>query len=85
MNKYLSTLIFYAVSFLTIFLLTKLSPDAHDGGLGFGSLAIILLLLILIALIGVNIYRGAKKDKGYFIIAGIHLIVLLASVFTLFL
>jgi hypothetical protein len=85
MNKYLSTLIFYAVSFLIIFLLNKLSPNAQDGGLGLGSLAIILFFLLLIVLIGVNIYRAAKKDKQYYIIGGIHLVVLLGGVFTLFL
>jgi hypothetical protein len=64
MNKYLSTLIFYSVSFLIIFLLNKLSPNAQDGGLGFGGLAIILLSFVLLVLIGVNIYRGAKKIMG---------------------
>lgn len=85
MNKYLVTLLFYAGAFLIIFVLNKFSPNAQDGGLGFGSLAIMLLVLVLIVLIGVNIYRGIKTDKEYFIIAGIHLVVLLGGVYKLFL
>lgn len=85
MKKYLHTLIFYTVSFLVIFLLNTLSPNAHDGGLGFGSIAIILLALTVIVLIGLNIYRGIKVDKAYFIIAGIHILLLLGGVCKLFL
>ncbi len=85
MNKYLLTLIFYTVAFIVIYVLNKLSPNAHDGGLGFGSMAIVLLALILVVLVGLNIYRGIKVDKEYFIIAGIHLIILIGGVYKLFL
>jgi hypothetical protein len=43
MKKLLPTFLFYALSFLIIFILNKLSPGAHDGGLGFGAIALILL------------------------------------------
>lgn len=76
MNKYSSTLVFYLASIAIIFLLNKISPNAHDGGLGLGTIAVLLFGLILIALIGISIYKGIKTDKGYFTIAMIHLIVL---------
>jgi uncharacterized membrane protein len=76
MNKYTSTLVFYLASIAIIFLLNKISPNAHDGGLGFGTVAILLFGLILIALIGVTIYKGIKTDKSYFIITLIHFVVL---------
>jgi hypothetical protein len=62
-----------------------ISPTAHDGGLGFGGLAIILLTLTVLVLVIVNIYKGIKKEKGYFVIAGIHLLILFATIFCLFL
>ena len=84
MNKYLATLIFYIASFIIIYVLNWLSPGAHDGGLGLGSLAIILLVFVIVVLIGINIYRGFKKSKGYFIIVGIHFLILLGLISTFF-
>ena len=85
MNKYIATSLFYIVAIAIIFLLNKFNPNAQDGGLGFGSMAIVLLGLIIIVLLGVNIYKGIKVDKEYFIIAGIHLVVLVSGVYKLFL
>lgn len=85
MNKYLVTLIFYIAAFVIIYVLNKFSPNAQDGGLGFGSMAIMLLVLVLIVLIGINIYKGINVDKEYFIIAGIHFVVLAGGVYKLFL
>lgn len=80
MNKYIATLIFYIVSFVVIYVLNLLSPGAHDGGLGFGGLALILFVLIVIVLIGISIYKGIKKSKDYFIIAAIHFLILLSLI-----
>lgn len=85
MNKYLVTLPFYVAALVIIYVLNKFSPNVQDGGLGFGSMAIMLLALVLIVLIGINIYRGIKVDKEYIIIAGIHLVVLVGGLYKLFL
>lgn len=77
MNKYLATLLFYIVAIVIVIVLSKLSPNAHDGGPGLGSLAIVVLALIIIVLFAINLYRGFQTDKSYFIIAGIHLLVLI--------
>lgn len=76
MNKYLATLIFYIASIALVFILSKLSPDAHDGGPGFGSLLIIVLCIVITILAIINIYRGIKTDSNYFILAAIHILVL---------
>jgi hypothetical protein len=85
MNKYLRTLLFYVISFAVIFILNMISPTAHDGGLGLGGLAAILLTVTVLVLVIVNVYRGIKKEKGYFVIAGIHLFILFVMIFRLFL
>lgn len=84
MNKYVATLIFYAVAIAVIVVLHKLSPDAQDGGPGLGSLAILLLAIIMVVLIGLNIYRGVRIDKSYFVIAAIHALVLIIGGYKLF-
>ncbi len=85
MKKYISLLIFYVSSFLIIYLLNKFSPNGHDGGFGFGSLAIVLLILTVIVLLCLSVYKGFKTDKGYLMIAAIHFGVLMAGIFELFL
>ncbi len=85
MNKYLLTFIFYITSIGIILLLNIISPNAHDGGLGLASLAIILMLVVVFGLVVVNIYKGFKKNKEYFLIAAMHVLVLLGTTFSLFL
>lgn len=77
MNKYLAVLVFYGISILVIFILSKLSPTAHDGGPGFGDLAFLSFSLVVVALFIFNVYKGFAVDKSYFIVAGIHLLVVL--------
>ncbi|MEO6301830.1 MAG: hypothetical protein ABIP51_01540 [Bacteroidia bacterium] len=84
MNKYIATLIFYIASFIIVYILNWLSPGAQDGGLGLGSLAVILLVFVIIALMIISIYKGIKKSKDYFILAGIHFLILLGLVSTFF-
>jgi len=84
MNKYIVTLIFYLISFVIIFVLTKVSPNAQDGGLGWGGFAMMLLGLILVILIGINTYKGLSRDKEYFIIAGIHMVILAGGLYAFF-
>ncbi len=77
MNKYITSLIFYISAFIVIYALNWLSPDAHDGGLGFGSIAIILLVIVIIALIFISIYKGIKSSKSYLILTAIHFLILI--------
>ena len=84
MRKYITTLIFYVVAFAVVYVLNWLSPGAHDGGIGFGGLALILLVFASIALIGISIYKGIKKSKDYFILAAIHFLILLGLIHTFF-
>lgn len=80
MSKYIATLIFYVISFLIIYGLNKVIPGAHDGGPGFGGLAIMVLAIVVVVLIGINIYRGFRTDNSYFIIAAIHLTILAVGI-----
>ncbi len=84
MNKYIATLIFYIVSFVVIYVLNWLSPGQHDGGLGFGSIALILLVFVIIALMIISIYKGIKKSKDYFILSAVHFLILLGLLSTFF-
>ncbi len=77
MNKYVAVLLFYGISILVIFILSKISPTAQDGGPGLGDLAFLLFCLIVAGLFIFNIYRGFAVDSSFFIIAGIHLVVIL--------
>ena len=85
MNKYLSTLIFYISAAGIIFILNKISPNQQDGGLGFGALAILVFTIIVIGLFLFNIYKGFSVNKEFFIIAGIHFLVLVGYLQRLFL
>lgn len=73
------------ISFVLIYVLTKISPNAQDGGLGFGGLAVLLLGLIMVILIGINVYKWIKQGSEYFIIAGIHIALLAGGLFSFFL
>ena len=85
MNKYLGTLIFYVVSFVVIYGLNIISPGQPDGGPGWGSFAVVILVLSALVLTIFNAYKGFKTSKDYFILAGVHLLVVMVMVFTLFL
>ena len=85
MNKYLRLLIFYVLAAIIIYVLELLSPGAHDGGLGLGGLAVLLLVLTIVVLLIISLYKGFAKDKTYFIIAAIHFVILMVGAFTLFL
>ncbi len=80
----LSTIAFYLIAFLIIFVLTKISPNAHDGGPGLGGIALMVLPLISLVLAGLNCYWGFKIEQYYFINAGIHSLVLIIMVKRLF-
>jgi hypothetical protein len=84
MNIYTKTIVFYIVSFAVIYLLNWISPNQQDGGMGFGSLAIIVFVLVTITLLVVNLVRGSK-DSRHYAIAGVHLLVLIVLVSKLFL
>jgi hypothetical protein len=84
MNKYLTTLTFYVVSCVIIYVLNMISPGQQDGGLGFGGVATMLLVLVVLVLTVINIYKGFK-NKEHFLLAGIHLLILLVMVTQLFL
>ncbi|MBA2611297.1 MAG: hypothetical protein H0U95_04945 [Bacteroidetes bacterium] len=84
MNKYIATLIFYIASFIIIYVLNLLSPGAQDGGWGLGSVAVILLVFVIVALIGISSYKGIKKSKSYFILTAIHFLILLGLLSTFF-
>ncbi len=84
MKKYQSTIIFYVVSVLVIYLLSILSPNQQDGGPGLGSLAIVLFVLAVMVMAVINAFKGIKQ-KEYFLLAGIHLLVLLLVIGNLFL
>ena len=85
MKKYIVTLAFYAISFIVIYAMNNLSPGQQDGGPGLASLAIILVVIAALILAGVNVYKGIKGNKEYFILAAIHFIISVAIINSLFL
>ena len=84
MNIYTKTIAFYIISSAIIYLLNWVSPNQQDGGLGFGSLAVILFVLTLIVLTVMNLIKGSKDSRRY-IVAGVHLLVVAVLVSKLFL
>lgn len=85
MKEYKNTLLFYIIAIAIIYFLNLFSPNAHDGGLGFGTLFLLLTVLIILVLIVVNLYRGFTKNKSYFKFALIHGLVLTTVLFNFFL
>ena len=85
MNKFKATAVFYVIALVVVFGLNKLSPGQQDGGLGFGGLSIILLVIMVFALLCFNLYKAIRHGKDYFLLAVIHLLVLLVIVGKLFL
>jgi hypothetical protein len=85
MNKFKGISLFYIAAFAILYGLNKLSPGQPDGGLGFGGLSIILFMLLVIVLICFNLFKGIKHGREYFLLAGVHLLVLLVLISTLFL
>jgi len=84
MNIYSKTIAFYVASSAIIFLLSWVSPNQQDGGLGFGSLAVIVFILTLLVLAVMNLIKGSKDSRRY-IIASVHLIVFAVLIGKLFL
>lgn len=84
MNKYVKLLLFYS-AVLVVYFLNVLFPNAPDGGLDLGGLSVLGFGLAIIIMLGISIYKGIRSDKGYFIIAAIHFIILSAGIFFLFL
>ncbi len=84
MKKYLPTGVYYLLAIIVIYGVNILSPNQQDGGLGLGSVLIILFCLLSFVLFIVNTFKGFK-NKVHFTIAGIHLLALLVVVLTLFL
>jgi hypothetical protein len=83
-KKYLPTGLYYLVAIIAIYLVNIISPNQQDGGLGFGSVLILLLVVISFILLVINLFKGFKV-KEHLIIAGIHALALLMIVSTLFL
>jgi hypothetical protein len=85
MNKYIATLVFYLVAFIISFVVNKYTNSPQDGGLSWGSIVILVGMLVILVLLGINVYKGFSVNKDYFMLAGIHLLVFLGLVFKLFL
>jgi hypothetical protein len=85
MNKYIATLVFYLVGFIISFVVNKYTNSPQDGGLSWGSIVIMVGMLVILVLLGVNVYKGFSVNKEYFMLAGIHLLVFLVLLFKLFL
>jgi hypothetical protein len=85
MNKYIATLAFYLVGFIISYVVNKYTNSPQDGGLSWGSIVIMVGMLVILVLLGVNVYKGFSVNKEYFMLAGIHLLVFLGLVFKLFL
>jgi uncharacterized membrane protein len=83
MNIYTKTTAFYIISAAVIFLLNWASPNQQDGGLGFGGLAVIVFVLTLVVLAVMNLIKGSKDSRRY-IVAGIHLFLLIVLAGKLF-
>ena len=84
MKKYLPTGLYYLVAIIVIYLVNILSPNQQDGGLGFGSVLMLLFVVVSFILLLVNLFKGFKKNE-HLIIAGIHVFVLLVIMITFFL
>ena len=63
MKKYLPTGLYYLVAIIVIYLVNILSPNQQDGGLGFGSVLMLLFVVVTFILLLVNLFKGFKKTK----------------------
>lgn len=77
MTKFRATLLFYAIAFTAIYLLFRVSPSQHDGSPGLGASAFMIFTMIVAILFVMNIYKGIRIHKQYFLIAAVHLLVLI--------
>ena len=84
MKKYIPTGLYYLLAIIVIYLVNILSPNQQDGGLGFGSVLILLIVLLSLILLLVNLFKGFKNNE-HFIIAGIHVLALLVIMIIFFL
>ena len=85
MKPFLPTIVFYFIIFAVVYILTLISPNQHDGGPGFGTLALVLMVLIILILTVINLVKGFRSEKGRLTLAWIHLIILAIMITTLFL
>jgi hypothetical protein len=85
MSKYLGTVFFYSVWVAVIYGVYTISPGQQDGGLGWGSVVLVLFVLSILLLLIFNVFKGFKVNKAYFIVAGIHLLMLMLILFLFFL
>ncbi|MFM6954888.1 MAG: hypothetical protein ACKOWL_07870 [Sphingobacteriaceae bacterium] len=85
MKPYFGTLVFYSTSAAIIYAINKLSPGQQDGGLGCGSVVLLLVVVSVLVLLIFNAFKGFKTNKTYFIVAGIHLLMLVLILFLFFL
>lgn len=76
MNKYIVLLIFYLVTAAVYFICNKIEPPARDGGLGLGGFALLVGAFAVFVYFIIAVVKGFS-DKEFFLIALIHLIVLL--------
>lgn len=76
MNKYLVLMLFYLITTTVYFICNKIEPPARDGGLGLGGFALLLGAFAVFVYFIIAIVKGFW-DREFFIIAFIHLIVLL--------
>lgn len=84
MKQYLPTIAFYILGLAVVYILNLVSPGQHDGGPGFGALALVILVLTSVVLALINLFRGIRSDKSRLVIVGIHLIALIAMLMTFF-
>lgn len=76
MNKYIALLLFYIITAAVYFICNEIDPPARDGGLGLGGMALLLGMLAVFIYFIVTVVKGFS-DSSYFLVAGVHLIVLL--------
>ncbi len=81
MNKYFAVLLFYGISISVIFILSRISPTKQDGGPGLGDLAFLLFSVLIVGLFLFSIYKAITGNSSFYIIAGIHLLVMLYLLF----
>jgi hypothetical protein len=66
MNKYIATLVFYLVGFIISYVVNKYTDSPQDGGLSWGSVVIMVGMLVILVLLGINVYKGFSVNKEYF-------------------
>lgn len=78
-------LIFYLMVAALVWLSTRLRPLGTDGGWGLNAVVIIVVLFVIALLAIINFYRGFKRERTFFILGLLHLLVLLTGIYFLLL